>query len=223
MVRVPNFVRAKLCTDVLSRDIIKEVAFKQPCMQKYTARCGWLSLNYCTFYHQTYCDKKRNDTVVTYYVKTDCCKGFYRAQNGSCLSFGSGKDHRHTTTKAPGYIIISNGGNHTHKVSVSTVKHEDFGEKISAGGYAGIICGFVLLCAVAFFIMRAVRKRQKRKPRKPLPINVTYRPASNPPSPEIIQPASPEQEPLAGAAASDNNDNSKNDNELLTEIPESVV
>ena len=48
-----------------------------------------LTLN-CTFlfnanFSQTYCDKKKNDTVTTYYVVTRCCQGYYRASNGSCL------------------------------------------------------------------------------------------------------------------------------------------
>ena len=42
--------RAKLCSDVKSKGVIKEVTYKDPCLKKYTARCGWLSLNYCTFY-----------------------------------------------------------------------------------------------------------------------------------------------------------------------------
>ena len=38
------------CTNVLSRNEVHEVTIKEPCVEKYNARCGWLSLNYCTFY-----------------------------------------------------------------------------------------------------------------------------------------------------------------------------
>lgn len=217
---LPQIVRAKLCSDVLSKGIIKEIVYKEPCVQKYTARCGWLSLNYCTFYHQTYCDKKKNDTVVTYYVVTHCCQGFYKAPNGTCISLGSGTDHRKITTKAPDYVFISNGGNRTYKGSISEIKHisEEAKITISGGGYAGIICGFVFLCTVVFFIIRAVRKRHTRKPRKSSPTKVEYTATpSSPPSPQII--IQPEAVPLSAAAASDNND----DDAEIEEIPESVV
>ena len=57
-------------------------------------------------------------------------------------------------------------GNYTEKVNVEVVKAgSSSGEttlkklKVSGGGYAGIICGFVFVCAVTFFIIRAIRKR----------------------------------------------------------------
>ena len=58
-------------------------------------------------------------------------------------------------------IVFSFIGNHSQKPDVKAIKQdpEEKEIKISVGGYAGIICGFIFLCAVAFFIMRAFRKR----------------------------------------------------------------
>lgn len=215
---LPSSARAKICSDVLSKDIIKEVVHKEPCTRKYTARCGWLSLNYCTFYHQTFCDRKKNDTVVTYYVKTHCCKGFYKAQNGSCISMKIDVDDTRIIDKGPDYIVISNGGNHTYKGSISEIT--EIGKKkkieISEGGYAGIICGFVFLCAMIFFIIRAVRKRQLRKPKKAaLPMVEYIGTPTTPQSPQILV---PEAVPLAEAAGENDDTNTE-----VQEIPESVV
>ena len=58
--------------------------------------------------------------------------------------------------------LIFTAVNHTHKATVDETKvvtEESPLEKISGGGYAGIICGFVFACAVTFFIIRAIRKR----------------------------------------------------------------
>lgn len=38
-----------------------------------------------SIFSYTHCDKKVNETIEKYYVKTDCCKGFIMARNGSCI------------------------------------------------------------------------------------------------------------------------------------------
>lgn len=224
---LPQFIWAKLCSDVLSRDVIQEVEYKEPCIQKYTARCGWLSLNYCTFYHQTFCDKKKNDTVTTYYVVTRCCQGYYRALNGSCLLVNVvDVENSKTSTKSPGYVFISNGGNHSHKVDIQAVKQnpEKKEIEISTGGYAGIICGFLFICAVTFFIIRAIRKRQKRKPRKPqVQANIEYMATALPSSPKSTLPETmPLASPLSLSIAARSNKNSNQD-EACTPLSEGPV
>lgn len=224
----PQYIWAKLCTDVLSRDVIQEVEYKEPCIQKYTARCGWLSLNYCTFYHQTYCDKKKNDTVTTYYVVTQCCQGYYRASNGSCLLVKSGDvENSKTTIKPPGYVFISDGGNHSGKPDVQAIKHkvEEKEIEISVGGYAGIICGFIFICAVAFFIIRAFRKRQKRKPRKPPPVatNIEYMATPLPPSPKSTLPETMPLAPPSSLSIAVRYNKNNNQDESCTPLSEGAV
>ncbi|XP_060586867.1 uncharacterized protein LOC132742452 isoform X2 [Ruditapes philippinarum] len=143
VILVPGFYVASgsKCTNVLKKTEVLEVVVKEPCIQKYTARCGWLSLNYCTFYHNTHCDKKVNETIEKYYVKTDCCKGFFMAMNGTCIVDPNHKE----------LVIL---GQKTEK----KVKME-----ISGGGYAGIACGLVLIITIAAFIFIAVQKRKKKK------------------------------------------------------------
>ena len=59
------------------------------------------------------------------------------------------------------FICIFSTGNHSHKPDVHAIKQnvEKKEIEISVGGYAGIICGFMFICAVTFFIIRAFRKR----------------------------------------------------------------
>ncbi|XP_052227079.1 uncharacterized protein LOC127841946 isoform X2 [Dreissena polymorpha] len=131
---------ATKCTNVLHRKETQEVLKKEPCIQKYTARCGWLSLNYCTFYHSTYCDRKANETITLYYIETTCCEGFYQAKNGSCLT---------DAAFVKGEPVDAGSRGVTDKMSV--------------GVYAGIACGTILLATIAAFIGVAVRKRKRRQ------------------------------------------------------------
>ncbi|KAH3886233.1 uncharacterized protein LOC127841946 isoform X1 [Dreissena polymorpha] len=149
---------ATKCTNVLHRKETQEVLKKEPCIQKYTARCGWLSLNYCTFYHSTYCDRKANETITLYYIETTCCEGFYQAKNGSCLK------------KVPGVSYEIYELKESPTADAAFVKGEpvDAGsrgvtDKMSVGVYAGIACGTILLATIAAFIGVAVRKRKRRQ------------------------------------------------------------
>ncbi|XP_052801559.1 uncharacterized protein LOC128232189 isoform X2 [Mya arenaria] len=134
---------ASKCTNVHSRNDIKEVVKKEPCIQQYTARCGWLSLNYCTFYHTTYCDKKVNQTLTTYFIVTECCEGFYTAKNGSCLL-------------DPLYLKSS-------QLQKPSTEEED---KMSGGVYAGIACGIILLLTIVVFSVIAVKKKRRKEHQK---------------------------------------------------------
>ncbi|XP_045172956.1 uncharacterized protein LOC123534678 isoform X3 [Mercenaria mercenaria] len=138
---IAYFVSGNKCTNVLGKNEIHEVVVKEPCIQKYTARCGWLSLNYCTFYHNTYCDKKVNETIKKYYVKTECCKGFLMARNGSCIM----------------------DPNHKEDPVIGPKKEKRVKMEISGGGYAGIACGLILIVTIVAFIIIAVRKRKKKQ------------------------------------------------------------
>ncbi|XP_052801558.1 uncharacterized protein LOC128232189 isoform X1 [Mya arenaria] len=154
---------ASKCTNVHSRNDIKEVVKKEPCIQQYTARCGWLSLNYCTFYHTTYCDKKVNQTLTTYFIVTECCEGFYTAKNGSCLRKLPGvryeipkPDSSKLSTVDPLYLKSS-------QLQKPSTEEED---KMSGGVYAGIACGIILLLTIVVFSVIAVKKKRRKEHQK---------------------------------------------------------
>ncbi|XP_060586866.1 uncharacterized protein LOC132742452 isoform X1 [Ruditapes philippinarum] len=165
VILVPGFYVASgsKCTNVLKKTEVLEVVVKEPCIQKYTARCGWLSLNYCTFYHNTHCDKKVNETIEKYYVKTDCCKGFFMAMNGTCIEKKPGVVY-HDIKPTPQVSVSSAvDPNHKELVILGQKTEKKVKMEISGGGYAGIACGLVLIITIAAFIFIAVQKRKKKK------------------------------------------------------------
>lgn len=148
------------CTSVLNRNEIHEVTQKEPCVQKYEARCGWLSLNYCTFYRQTMCDKKKNVTVTIYYHLTECCKGYYEAKNGTCIKKQPGVYYKVDPTPHP--IPVSVDPNFVEDVPLQQ-KGPEKKTEVSGGAYAGIACGLVLIITITVFIVIAIQKRKKKK------------------------------------------------------------
>ncbi|KAL4223544.1 hypothetical protein ACF0H5_017015 [Mactra antiquata] len=147
------------CTNVLSRDKIQEVVKKEPCTRSYTARCGWLSLNYCTFYHRTFCDKKVNETITTYYIVTDCCKGYIMGQEGTCIKKRPGMIYPTTPKK----LVSPVDPDYKHEPILQSKSKPTEKNEISGGVYAGIGCGLVLMLSIAVFTVIAVRKRKKKK------------------------------------------------------------
>ncbi|XP_045172955.1 uncharacterized protein LOC123534678 isoform X2 [Mercenaria mercenaria] len=161
---IAYFVSGNKCTNVLGKNEIHEVVVKEPCIQKYTARCGWLSLNYCTFYHNTYCDKKVNETIKKYYVKTECCKGFLMARNGSCIKMKPGVIYDiRTTPPSVSSHMSAVDPNHKEDPVIGPKKEKRVKMEISGGGYAGIACGLILIVTIVAFIIIAVRKRKKKQ------------------------------------------------------------
>lgn len=155
---VVGLVSCNKCTNVLSRDKVQEVVVKNPCIQSYTARCGWLSLNYCTFYFQTTCDKKINETIKIYYVVTDCCKGYILDTDGTCIKMKPGMIYPSTPRKP--YSSVNPDYKHEPMKQAKIKLAEN---KMSGGVYAGIGCGLVLVASVIVFIVIAVRKRKGKQ------------------------------------------------------------
>ncbi|KAK3595780.1 hypothetical protein CHS0354_025416 [Potamilus streckersoni] len=129
-----SLVSGRLCTEVKAGNRMEEVDVGFPCIQKYSARCGWFSLEYCTFYHHTICKKVVNQTVTFYYAETWCCPGYVMAENSTCVEGFSVPETR-------------------------LVKMEEKKATVSPGGYAGIACAFVFMNIVIVFIIYGVRKR----------------------------------------------------------------
>ncbi|KAL3858085.1 hypothetical protein ACJMK2_012699 [Sinanodonta woodiana] len=134
-----SLVSGRLCTEVKASNRMEEVEVGFPCTQTYTARCGWFSLDYCTFYHRTICKKLVNQTVTFYYAETWCCTGYVMAENSSCVEDPSFPERQ--LLKMEGKKEIT----------------------LSPGAYAGIASAFVFMAIVIFFIINGVRKRQKGK------------------------------------------------------------
>ncbi|CAC5385553.1 unnamed protein product [Mytilus coruscus] len=57
-----------------------------PCVQAYKARCGWFSLDLCTFYKKEICDKNSNRTQYYYSTVSVCGDDYIEAPNGTCIN-----------------------------------------------------------------------------------------------------------------------------------------
>lgn len=158
------------CTRIQRTEKIATKYESGPCIQSFKARCGWFSLDLCTFYKQEICDKNSNTTQYMYSTVYVCCEGYIEAPNGTCIS---------KELADPVWVVMKE--NNTDVVYVNkddiptttlkpkplkdtqTVDEKEEGLGISRGALAGAACAIVFLIVVIAFTVIGVRKRKKRQ------------------------------------------------------------
>ncbi|XP_061163379.1 uncharacterized protein LOC133172503 [Saccostrea echinata] len=165
------------CVYIKGRRVIDIVTV--PCTEKIKASCGWFSISYCTMYRKTYCKKELNSTKILYYKSTECCKGFVRTPNNTCIN--------ETTLDPELRSIIENATDKdvdedfivdpkdVIKYETAALEHEspvihktgsaENSINLSQGAYAGIACALLFLGVVAVFVGIAIRKKRLRNRR----------------------------------------------------------
>ncbi|CAC5386895.1 unnamed protein product [Mytilus coruscus] len=130
-----------------------------PCVQAYKARCGWFSLDLCTFYKKEICDKNSNRTQYYYSTVRVCCDDYIEAPNGTCISIKSAD---------PVWVLDKE-----NKTDVVYVNIEDIpttttrsNHQAQKGAIAGAGCAVVFLIIVIAFTVIGIRKRRLRRPKK---------------------------------------------------------
>lgn len=131
---------------------LTEVTSKtESCKQKFTQRCGWFSLSYCTFYRTALCHSTWNGTY-THYSRTEvCCPGFKEGPTGKCI-----KDTEYKSTPPSVLEKIEN----IEEISTGP----DL--KLPHGAYAGIACAGIFIIAFTTMTVLGVRKRRRRQAKK---------------------------------------------------------
>lgn len=148
-----------------------------PCVEKIKTSCGWFSISYCTMYRKTYCKKELNTTKIFYYKTTECCEGYVKTPNNTCVNETGLDPHlrkiiENTTTvdnKNEDFIVDPRDIVSYEEASLldepglirRRVKDES-SINLSQGAYAGIACAALFLIVIAVFIGIAVRKKRER-------------------------------------------------------------
>ncbi|XP_060074704.1 uncharacterized protein LOC132554376 [Ylistrum balloti] len=169
------------CTFIKAKTITKYEQVYKPCKLSYRARCSWFSLDYCTFYHEQYCNKNYNTSETVYIKVIECCKTYVAAPNGTCILLSKVENDdwyimkQNTTTDAP--VQINPIGNEPVKnpqigdsdntdfvdpSKVYKVDNKGGGMTLSHGAYAGIGCALLFLGIIAVLTFIGVRKRRRR-------------------------------------------------------------
>lgn len=144
-----------------------------PCVVSYKARCGWFSLDLCTFYKKQICDKNSNVTQYYYSTVKVCCDGFIEAPNGTCINKKSAdpqwvKDKEINDAEVV-YVNIDDIPT-TLKPKLQRgdqLVHADHEESsISPGTLAGAGCAVLFIVIVVAFLIISIYKKRKRRPKK---------------------------------------------------------
>ncbi|XP_033747829.1 uncharacterized protein LOC117332877 [Pecten maximus] len=169
------------CTYMRAKTITKFEQVYKPCKLSYRARCSWFSLDYCTFYHEQYCNKNFNTSETVYVNVIECCKKYVMAPNGTCVLLSKVENDewyimkQNVTTDAPVEIIPigsgpvkspqsgdSNSIGSIDPSKVSKVETKDSSMTLSHGAYAGIGCALLFLGIIGVLTFIGVRKRRRR-------------------------------------------------------------
>lgn len=179
-----SYISGKTCTSIKKKDRIIHKQEHNPCQVSYKARCHMFSLSYCTFQKPGYCLEQYNETVTLYYRVSECCKGYLRVQNGSCLLIEKLdpivvdkllQDAKEMTTEDPVYSILDNNGNYIEGTRSAQVHKKELETKnepvltLSHGTYAGIACALLFIISIAVLTGIRIRKRQKLNLQKKSP------------------------------------------------------
>nr|XP_022342470.1 uncharacterized protein LOC111136128 [Crassostrea virginica] len=148
-----------------------------PCTEKIKTSCGWFSISYCTMYRKTYCKKELNTTKIFYYKTKDCCEGFVKTPNNTCVN-ETGLDpqlrriienttieeNRDTDFIVDPRDIVAYEESPLHREPVIIRKkgEPDSSINLSQGAYAGIACALLFLIVIGVFIGVAVQKKRHR-------------------------------------------------------------
>uniref|UniRef100_A0A8W8JMP2 EMI domain-containing protein n=1 Tax=Magallana gigas TaxID=29159 RepID=A0A8W8JMP2_MAGGI len=148
-----------------------------PCTEKIKTSCGWFSISYCTMYRKTYCKKELNTTKIFYYKTTDCCEGFVKTPNNTCVNETAldpqlrriienttAVDNKHEDFIVdPRNIVSYEEAPFLHEPSpIRKQVNSESSINLSQGAYAGIACAVLFLVVIAVFIGIAVRKKRVR-------------------------------------------------------------
>lgn len=157
------------CTKIQRTEKLSSLYESGPCVTAYKARCGWFSLDLCTFYKKEICDKNSNVTQHVYSTVRVCCDGFIEAPNGTCISRQSADPQWIKDITDAVYVNIDDIP--TSTVSKSEVQKEhqfiqDDKPKLSAGALAGAGCGALFVLIIIAFVVIGLCKRRKRRPKK---------------------------------------------------------
>ncbi|XP_021347903.1 uncharacterized protein LOC110446886 isoform X2 [Mizuhopecten yessoensis] len=170
------------CTFIKAKTMTKFEQVYKPCKLSYRARCTWFSLDYCTFYHEQYCNKNYNTSEIVYVKVIECCKTYVLAPNGTCVVKTQVENddwyirkQNSTTTEIPVHINPidtgpgknpvkghSGDGDSVDPSKVTKVKNKDNSMTLSHGAYAGIGCALLFLGIIAVLVFIGVRKRRRR-------------------------------------------------------------
>ncbi|XP_062597337.1 uncharacterized protein LOC134258770 [Saccostrea cucullata] len=164
------------CVYIKGRRVIDIVTV--PCTEKIKASCGWFSISYCTMYRKTYCKKELNSTKILYYKSTECCTGFVRTPNNTCVNETTldpelrsiienttKKDMDEDFIVDPKDVIKYEPSALEHEVESPVIHKTGSGKNsisLSQGAYAGIACALLFLGVVAVFVGIAIRKKRLR-------------------------------------------------------------
>ncbi|XP_063396204.1 uncharacterized protein LOC134680863 [Mytilus trossulus] len=163
------------CNKVKRTEKIAQMYESGPCVQAYKARCGWFSLDLCTFYKKEICDKNSNRTQYYYSTVSVCCDDYIEAPNGTCISVKSADpiwvlDKENKTDVV--YVNIEDIPTTTTRANRQAQKgqqivHSKEEESVlSKGAIAGAGCAVVFLIIVIAFTVIGIRKRRLRRPKK---------------------------------------------------------
>ncbi|XP_076107285.1 uncharacterized protein LOC143075658 [Mytilus galloprovincialis] len=163
------------CNKVKRTEKIAQMYESGPCVQAYKARCGWFSLDLCTFYKKEICDKNSNRTQYYYSTVSVCCDDYIEAPNGTCISVKSADpiwvlDKENKTDVV--YVNIEDIPTTTTRANRQAQKgqqivHSNEEESVlSKGAIAGAGCAVVFLIIVIAFTVIGIRKRRLRRPKK---------------------------------------------------------
>ncbi|CAG2185692.1 unnamed protein product [Mytilus edulis] len=162
------------CNKVKRTEKIAQMYESGPCVQAYKARCGWFSLDLCTFYKKEICDKNSNRTQYYYSTVSVCCDDYIEAPNGTCISVKSADpiwvlDKENKTDVV--YVNIEDIPTTTHanrqaQKGQQIVHSKDEESVLSKGAIAGAGCAVVFLIIVIAFTVIGIRKRRLRRPKK---------------------------------------------------------
>lgn len=170
------------CTFIKAKTITKFEQVYKPCKLSYRARCSWFSLDYCTFYHEQYCNKNFNTSEIVYVKVIECCNKYVMAPNGTCVLLSKVENDDwyimklNATTEPPVVVKpidhkpVKNAQSGDYDTidsrdpsKVSRVETKESSTMtLSHGAYAGIGCALLFLGIIGVLTFIGVRKRRRR-------------------------------------------------------------
>lgn len=149
---------AKKCYEMKPVNLTEFTTKTEPCKQKFTQRCGWFSLSYCTAYRTGVCHSSWNGTYEHFSQVEVCCPGFKEGPNGECVV-----DVEYKSDDAKD----SGTDTKTQEIEVETENIKEISSepdlKLPHGAYAGIACAVIFIIAFTTMTVLGVRKRKRRQ------------------------------------------------------------
>ncbi|XP_014771182.1 uncharacterized protein LOC106869812 isoform X2 [Octopus bimaculoides] len=121
------------CQKSVKEEKTREVVERKKCIQKYVTRCGFFSLDSCTFYKTTTCLKRYDQNITIYHTVLDCCPGWAKSDSETCFELAQG------SKPLPSI----------HELSIGTL--------------AAICSASFFIMIILFFIVKAVWKKKRKE------------------------------------------------------------